>query len=587
VQTHHEPCYWPCGGDSGSYRYELRPFLFTHPDNNAHTFGSLESETFDLGGQSVSTITNTIQSAFSKPLSLGQDGDKNKMIRLTFVTGAGKLGRQKYDPDAAKAVTSTLRDLGYEEDRGASCVVECAGSFKLQHDTGKNLKTVVVFPKIEGGTQDSGRLSGMNNLDGSKQHPTILEEGSPEHMIATSSMTVFQRMLSSKCPSWSQKKGCAAALESLSLQMAELDAKLVTGTPLDPAEQDFYDTVSHLEDKEEHVRTEMHNQVEREDITAWELELLSSLNAERIAALQNDKSTKKPLLDKALQRKKVLTNMVPKEPHNLRHEATIRKLRKELLPFLHMEEEQKGRLRSVKETQVMARKEELELEIAALEEDSRGWFEDEEAFQSRVAASRASFALTHSKPKVKKVAVSSAGGGARKTVGDNQKWVLPGDVKKGIASGANGSGPNKKKNKSNAGTVFGAMMIDDDDDDDDDDDTRMKAETKKQQVTDRSAPVTIIMDRVDAKKTASGARKKKKGKKQDHDKAEDRALDQAFAQEQKAKRKKEEEEAKQKQVAHPAIAFVRDYVLPILAAFITWFATFLVGKPKKRKEKGR
>ena len=63
----------------------------------------------------------------------------------------------------------------------------------------------------------------------------------------------------------------------------------------------------------------------------------------------------------------------------------------------------------------------------------------------------------------------------------------------------------------------------------------MKAETKKQQVTDRSAPVTIIMDRVDAKKTASGARKKKKGKKQDHDKAEDRALDQAFAQEQKAK----------------------------------------------------
>lgn len=526
------------------------------------------------------------------------------MIRLTFITGAGKLGRQRYDPDAAKAVTSTLRELGYEEDRGASCVVECAGSFKLQHDTGKNLKTVVVFPKlVTVGTTTTTTKTTYNNLVESTNHQgehekhltLLLQEGSPEHLIATSSMTVFQRMLSSKCPSWSQKKGCATALESLRLQMSELDGKLVTGTPLDAAEQHFYDTVSYLEDKEEHVRIEMHHQVERGDISAWEQETLISHNAERIAALQKDKTmTKKALLDKAMQRKKLLSDMVPKEPHNLRHEVTIRKLRKELLPFLYKEEEQKGRLRSVKETQMMARKDEIEHEIAALEEDSRGWFEDEDAFQSRVAASRASFAATHSKPKVKKAAaVAATGGGtATKTMGPNQKWVLPGDVKKGYAAAAAG-GPNKKKNKSKAGNVFSAMIIDDDDDEDEDDDDNdgnimVKRETNKQHAaTSRSAAVDIaVVDAVEAKQAGS-PRKKKKGKKNDHEQSEDRALDQAFAQERKAKQKQEEEDAKHKQVSHPAIAIVRDHILPILAAMITWFIALLIGKPKKRKEKGR
>jgi hypothetical protein len=107
-----------------------------------------------LAGQNVSTITTNVTNAFSDPLPL------DDMIRITFVTGAGKLGRQKYDDNAAKALTSALRNLGFEEDRGASCVKECAGSFKLQHDTGKNLKTVVVFPKIVASLSASGGAGG-------------------------------------------------------------------------------------------------------------------------------------------------------------------------------------------------------------------------------------------------------------------------------------------------------------------------------------------------------------------------------------------------------------------------------------------
>jgi hypothetical protein len=160
---------------------------------------SKENETFDLGGQNVTMITSTIQSAFQEPF---QD-----LIRITFVTGAGKGGRQRYDEGAAQAVTSTLKNLGYREDRGASCILECAGSYKLQHDTGKNLKTVVVFPKVE------AAKSHHEHKDLSLVEP-IIPEDSPEYKIMVSSMNVFKNMVTNKCPSWSQKKGLLGAIET-------------------------------------------------------------------------------------------------------------------------------------------------------------------------------------------------------------------------------------------------------------------------------------------------------------------------------------------------------------------------------------
>ena len=37
-----------------------------------------------------------------------------------------------------------LRAIGFEEDRGACAVMECAGTFKYQHDTDKDLKFIHV-----------------------------------------------------------------------------------------------------------------------------------------------------------------------------------------------------------------------------------------------------------------------------------------------------------------------------------------------------------------------------------------------------------------------------------------------------------
>lgn len=418
-----------------------------------------ESETFDLAGQNPTTITNTVNSAFSTPLPL------KDMIRITFITGAGKLGRQKYDEGAAKAVTSTLRDLGFEDDRGASCVVECAGSFKLQHDTGKNLKTVVVFPNIVGPSNDSAGLEdGVAGM--SMANETLLPEGCPEQMIAMSSKTVFERMISSKCASWAQKKGCLAAIDYIKVMLGDLDSKLLSGTPLSDAEQSFYDSVSmgSLEEKESFVKKGMQAQVEAGNISSGEKELLLKQNADRLETLAKEieEAQSKPkkleklknMKSKAEQRRTLLEEITPKASARLRHEPEITKLRVEMAPYVKLENDAKGRLLSIKETQTLAKKTEIEEQIAELEEASRGWFEENEAFEARVEASRKIFSA---RQKTKKKPSSKAGGGYKPAPAAT-KFVVPGASKKGWGKSAA-----KKKAAPKGGNLFAAMMDSDSD----------------------------------------------------------------------------------------------------------------------------
>jgi hypothetical protein len=533
------------------------------PSPQQHVTVYLESETFDLASQNTSTITNTIQDAFSEPLPL-----VNTMIRLTFITGAGKQGRQKYDEGAAKAVTSTLSKLGFSEDRGASCVVACAGSYKLQHDTGKNLKTVVVFPNVLDEPADAS-----NDVEAALSS-SLLPADTPEYMIATASLAVFSRMVTSKCPSWSQKKACLAALEALTAQLAALDAKLVKGKLLNKDEQAFYELVSNLEDKEAHVRTALHAQVEDGNVTADEVnDVLIPHNAERLAALQ--KEGKKGPLKKAQERQQLLKDINPTAPAALRYEATIRKLRKELLPILNMHLESKN-LRSMRETQLAGRQEELEEEIMELEEASRGWFEDDDAFEKRVELSRAAFAATQKSKATKKSYSGAAGAG--KTI-PSSKWVLPGDVKKAQAWGSSNQG--KKKQKKTGGDVFAAMMIESDSDDDEAEDDFPPPS--------RAVPEPAVEKSETAVKASGGGATKKKNKKSKNKKknssagaSEEDALNQVLA----AKKKKEDVAAAAKQeVANPYLDFVTAVLLPSITGILAWFVTLMFGKPKSSNKK--
>lgn len=436
--------------------------------------GSTESDTFDLAGHTPATVTTHITQAFRDPFPI------DEMIRITFVTGAGKLGRQKYDEGCAKAVTSSLRAIGFDDDRAASCVRECAGLFKLQHDTGKNLKTVVVFPRIREASKE-GDGDGNDDGDGGDSDSMLLKRGSPEEMIALSPIAMFSNLVTNRCRSWSQKKGCNASIADIQKLISDLEARLLEGVVLEDSEQALYDTVSNDDLNEKHliVKEAMQKQVEVDgNITSEEREQLLAQVSDRLEALVADIATareeNKPkkveklrgVKTKVEQRKAMLTNIVPKQPSLLKYQSEILEFHKELVPLNKLEASAKGRLLSLKETKTLARKDEIMEEIAQLEAASRGWFEDDASFEVRVKKSRRSGTLhANKKPSGSGNKKGSSGGGAKKSTTSGWATTSSSAAMARPKAKSYGAATTKKKKSGGSGGVFAAMMMDDSDSD--------------------------------------------------------------------------------------------------------------------------
>ena len=575
-----------------------------------------ESTTYDLAGLSKDGIATALTTALSNPLALPPGSDA--MIRLTFVVGAGKNTRQRYDADAHKAVTSTLDKLGYSEDRGASCVAECGGSYKLQHDTGKNLKTVVVFPFVE--SADGSGADGDRNATDGAAAGCLIPENSPGYKIAVCSLPTFRALLTNQCGTWSEKRGCLESLSALRSIVQECDDKLMNGQMLDEEEQNFYDAVVDLSEKEAHAKEEATAMVEAGKLTAYERDLLLEQNAERIAALKKEG---KKIPDKVLKRKALLEGISsPMSAPRLRHESKIAKLYKELGPLQRMEDAAKGRLLSVKETQTLARKDEILEEIDYLEQSSQGWFEEDDIFQQRVEACREKYAKVGGGKKAgagggKRVTATSASLNKIRAPSTNNKWVVP-----GAGGGWNSkTGTKDKKKKSKGGAVFTAMMMDSDSDDDEEDEKESVVEepeddtngdganrtaeglvATENEISPQSNAPSISTSNAGSSKKKSKASKKKNKKKggggggggstgttNASSADENRALEAAVAENTKARSKeKDEEVTDQDETAIVQVwTFLTTYIFPLIVGLLTWIIGLLFGTAKKNKNKKR
>jgi len=91
------------------------------------------SDTYDLAGYSPLQAADLMQAAFGAPI------EASEMMKVTLVVGGGKKVRTAYGgtEGLVRDVCSALEKLGFADDRGASCTLECQGSFKYQHDTDK------------------------------------------------------------------------------------------------------------------------------------------------------------------------------------------------------------------------------------------------------------------------------------------------------------------------------------------------------------------------------------------------------------------------------------------------------------------
>ncbi|KAL3804004.1 hypothetical protein HJC23_006395 [Cyclotella cryptica] len=404
---------------------------------------SSTSSTFDLCHLSSSTITAIVSTAFSKPLPI------TDMIRLTFIVGGGKATRGKYDEGALTAVVGALRGCGYREERGGGCVLECAGSYKVQHDTGKNLRTVVVFPLIRGGEED---------VDEEEEEEEVADEeglipaGSVGYKIAVCPMASFISLLSLHCPTYLQKKQCLRTLSGLIELQSAIEHKMMNGQRLDASEKSFYDSSIELSDKMEHVQKEATKHIEEGNLTYEERKILIEMNEKRIQSLMNEENSASVAdqLKKALARKELLNRNTG--------EATLPPLRLEI----------------ISETKALSEKDDLEREIERLESASRGWFEEEECFVRRVQASRDQFEAKHAKNARGGKASVGGGGSARSlmsSVSGSTKWILPDSNKLKGNKNAWGSTATKRRNNG-GGAVFSAMMMDSSSEEETDDDDK-------------------------------------------------------------------------------------------------------------------
>ena len=255
---------------------------------------------------------------------------------------------------------------------------------------------------------------------------------------------------------------------------------------------------------------------------------------------------------------------------------------------------------------------------------SRGWFEDDDAFEARLKAIRETFtAKLKTKPKppasyaAAVTSATSASAAIRKgapipspaksarsglsmanvPVGSaapvsGSKWVTPGQDTKKNAWGV----ADKKKKKKNKGSgVFAAMMANDDSESDfedggeydseDDQDNTLAARNLAGAGEDDDSPTDMNEnDSSSPAKKKKGKKKKSKGggkKKNEANMTEDELLNASVAANRAAEKAKEEAQ----EVSHPAIAFLKNYLIPFVLGFIAFIFSLFFGKPKQKQKK--
>lgn len=338
-----------------------------------------ESEQFDLAGVTGPQATQLVQDVFAQEWSRSR---LPKLPRISLVVGAGKLGRQKYPAELQKALVSSLRDVGFEEDSGASCMWECGGSYKTQHDTGRNLKLLHVFPKVtaEGGEDADG-------AEGVGAEP----QWSREELLAVCGADEFRELLGTKLATWKQRKQLQQKMSGVMQRIRALEQQMCTGAALSSEDQRFYDAVSaeELEEKGRLLQAELKAMVEEGRLTASDraaaLEAATSrlreLQAEAGAAGGGAKVRKQ--LENISARVALLEEAQPVDAPVL-HEARIAEIWQQMEVLEPLARKEQSSSLSLQEVRQLAELEPMQAELGVLLDESRGWYEEDADFDDRM-----------------------------------------------------------------------------------------------------------------------------------------------------------------------------------------------------------
>jgi hypothetical protein len=127
-----------------------------------------------------------------------------------------------------------LTEIGYSEDRGATCSLDCQGTFKFQHNLDTDLKTTTVFPRvtiIESKANKGPALWVVDGLD--------VMQTPPEIVAAKVTMLNFVSLVVEMCPTFSQRNSLLGGLNRVSKQVEDIEAKMTKLEQLSPDEDDL------------------------------------------------------------------------------------------------------------------------------------------------------------------------------------------------------------------------------------------------------------------------------------------------------------------------------------------------------------
>lgn len=365
---------------------------------------AMESEQFDLANMTEQRVTDLMCNSFSEALTAPQ-----KMLKFTFIVGGGKLVRAKYNEDMPKWINAALRSIGYETDNSAAETYDSQGTFKQQHDTGKNLIYIIVFPRVTCSAAAAG--------DAKEDASNSVDTNSPEYLCMASSLDMFKDIVQRKLPFWRQRKACLKILQEGHESFEAVESKMCSGQPLTPLETAVYESNSGQDtEKIAFLQAEIKALVDAGELIANEKEDLLKTLVINLGEAESAGQAKKIEMIKA--RKDALEKVKP-IIGRLRHGDEIQKRRVKLLTLQAMEDRGRSMSLTIADLQTLSEKPELEEQIAGYEMASRGWFERDEDYLERCA-----FEERQSKDKYiaqkEKAAKSKGGAGGSKRVTGTQ-----------------------------------------------------------------------------------------------------------------------------------------------------------------------
>ncbi|GMI12189.1 hypothetical protein TrLO_g9783 [Triparma laevis f. longispina] len=401
---------------------------------------STSGSTIDLAGTSAASAKSSLLVALAPSVVYPE------IRRLTFVVSGGKGVRGKYDLSLYKECVAALKEVNYKSEMEGGDESK-GGSYKSQHDTGKNLKTLVVFTKPtiteEKGNQESQVVGGA------------LDTSTPDYKAICSSLPIFSKLVSTKAPTWSEKKTLSSVL-SVGQELYDiLMSEVLRGKTLTGQEQNYVDNFDSVDSKITHLKTEMQLHVKEGKLTGGEKEMLLEQVMEKIEKGDS----------KLLKRKELLESCKGNFKVEFRNVVLLQKICDDICVIEKIEAQAKGRLMTTKEIGKVAEKEELEEKLEEVLEKERGWWEEDLIWSSR----KSTISTFKKKGKQKASKTSSS---AKKSAGNKKpaaksatSWVTPGVGKKnfGVGRGVGGAGVKKQEKP---GGLFAAMMDSSDSDSD-------------------------------------------------------------------------------------------------------------------------